>query len=92
MSNVGVSPLYIYIHIIYIYIYIYVIYIPWLRGIYGEYKTRAPRYWPEAKPRANMEVRGSYIHHIYREAMVHIHVIYSIANRNIKEEQDNGHE
>ena len=59
-------------------------YIPWLRGIYGEYKTRAPRYWPEAK------VRGSYIHHIYREAMVHI--IYSIANRNIKEEQDNGHE
>ena len=69
---------------------IYVIYIPWLRGIYGEYKTRAPRYWPEAKPRANIEVRGSYIHHIYRETMVHI--IYSIANRNIKEEQDNGHE
>ena len=50
-------------------------------------QTRAPTYWPEAKPRANIEVRGSYIHHIYREAMV-----YSIANRNIKEEQDNGHE
>ena len=33
-----------------------VIYIPWLRGIYGEYKTRALRYWPEAKPRANIEV------------------------------------
>ena len=55
--------------------------------IYGEYKTRAPRYWPKAKPRANIEVRGSCIHHIYREAMV-----YSIANRNIKEEQDIEHE
>ena len=65
-------------------------YIPWLRGIYGEYKTRAPRYWPEAKPRANIEVQGPYIRHISQETMVHI--IYSIANRNIKEEQDNGHE
>ena len=63
---------------------------PWLRVIYGAYTTRAPRYWPEAKPGVNIEVQGSYIRHIYREAMVHI--IYSIANRNIKEEQDNGHE
>ena len=71
--------LYVYIHI-YIYIIIcniYVIYIPWLRNVYGEYTTRAPRYQPEAKPRADIEGRGLYIRHIHREAMVYI--IYSIA-------------
>ena len=45
-------------HIVYI---IYVIYIPWLQGVYGEYTTLAPRYQPEAKPRADIEGRGLYI-------------------------------
>ena len=67
---------------IYIYIYIYVIYIPWLRGVYGEYTTRAQRYQPEAEPRADIEGRGLYIRHIHREDMVYI--IYSIVKRKIK--------
>ena len=61
----------------YIYIYIYVIYITQLRGVYGEYTTRAPRYQPSASPQADILGLGLYIRHIHREAMVYI--IYSIA-------------
>ena len=57
------------------YIYIYIIYIPWLRGVYGEYTT-------QAEPRADIEGRELYIRHIHREDMVYI--IYSIVNSKIK--------
>ena len=60
----------------------HVIYIPWLRGVYQQYETRALRYLPEAKPRADIEGRGSHIADTHREDMVHI--IYSIAYCNIK--------
>ena len=63
-------------------VYLYVIYIPWLRGVYQQYETRAPRYLPEAKPRADIEGRGSHIADTLREDMVHI--ICSIAYCNIK--------
>ena len=60
----------------------HVIYIPRLRGVYQQYETRALRYLPEAKPRADIEGRGSHIADTHREDMVHI--IYSIAYCNIK--------
>ena len=59
-----------------------VLYIPWLRGVYQQYETRAPRYLPEAKPRADIEGRGSHIADTLREDMVYI--ICSIAYCNIK--------
>ena len=37
-------------------IILYLIYITWLRGVYQQYTTRIPRYRPEAKPRADIEV------------------------------------
>ena len=67
-------------------IYGYVIYIPWLRGVYQQYETRAPRYLPEAKPRADIKGRGSHIADTHREDMVHI--IYSIAYCNINDRQN----
>ena len=39
--------------------------------------NRAPRYQPEARPRADIEGQGFYIRHIHLEAIVYI--IYSIA-------------
>ena len=60
--------------ILYIYIYIYVIYIPWLRGVYGEYTTRAPRYEPEAKPRA--DIGGVRV--VYSPYTLRSHGIYNI--------------
>ena len=57
-------------------------YIPWLRGAYGEYTTRALKYQPSALPRADIFWRGLYIRHIHLEAMVYI--IYSIGNKYIE--------
>ena len=40
------------------------IYIVWVLGLYGEYKTFAPRYQPSASPRADILGLRSYIRHI----------------------------
>ena len=53
---------------------LYVIYIVWVQGLYGQYKTWAPRYQPEAKPRADIAGRRSYMYigHIDQEPILHI--------------------
>ena len=66
----------------FIMIYIYVIYIPWLRGVSGEYTTQAQRYQHEAEPRADIEGQGLYIRHIHQEDIVY--TMYSIVDRKIK--------
>ena len=51
---------------------VHVIYIPWLRGVYCKYTTRAQRYQLEAEARTDIERRVLYIHHIHREDIVYI--------------------
>ena len=52
-----------------------ILYVPCLLGVYGEYKTFAPRYQPSASPRADILGLRSYIRHIHLKAMVYILLI-----------------
>ena len=53
-----------------------ILYIVWVRGLYGEYKTFAPRYQPSASPRADISGLRSYIHHIDLDPILYILHIY----------------
>ena len=53
-----------------------ILYIVWVLGLYGEYKTFAPRYQPSASPRADISGLRSYIRHIDLEPILYILHIY----------------
>ena len=52
--------------------------IVWVLGLYGEYKTFAPRYQPLASPRVDISGLRSYICHIDLEPILYILHIYNI--------------
>ena len=53
-----------------------ILYIVWVLGLYGEYKTFARRYQPSASPQADISGLRSYIRHIHLEPILYILHIY----------------
>ena len=61
-----------------------ILYIVWVLGLYGKYKTFPPRYQPSASPRADISGLRSYIRHIDLEPILYIlHILYMYHNEAI---------